>query len=206
MCWADKNGIKLQKTTAASGGSHLFIESAIHICTIDWGIECEIFPVFPFKLFKLTIAWCTVPFKSKQSINHLPGLNSLGIMNSTRHNPLFQRQQDISDEQDLTLAIKAPIHSNFLNVPSKSSRPEEGQVHEDVKFIFRKRHNTLSAFKKPLKLHPQPSGVAWPPREKMGLQTCENQKRKSLHIHRQRKPASTWRAEAAEQHSLPCTL
>lgn len=51
-----------------SPGSHLFIESAIHICTIDWGIECEIFPVFPFKLFKLTIAWGTVPFKSKRSV------------------------------------------------------------------------------------------------------------------------------------------
>ena len=47
-----------------SSDFHLFIESAIHICTIDWGIEREIFPVFSFKLFKFTIAWGTVPFKS----------------------------------------------------------------------------------------------------------------------------------------------
>lgn len=53
--------------------SHLFIKSAIHICTIDWGIESKIFPVFPFELFKLTIAWGTVPFKSKRSVNHLQG-------------------------------------------------------------------------------------------------------------------------------------
>ena len=43
--------------------SHLFIESAVHIRTVDWGIKCEIFPVLPFKFFKLTIAWGTVPFR-----------------------------------------------------------------------------------------------------------------------------------------------
>lgn len=55
-----------------SSDFHLFIESAIHICTIDWGIEREIFPVFPFKLFKFTIAWGTVPFKSgkKKRVSH----------------------------------------------------------------------------------------------------------------------------------------
>lgn len=69
MCWADKSGIKLQndRNAAVSSESHLFIEGAIHISTIDWWIECEVFPVFPFKFFKLIIAWGTVPFKSKES-------------------------------------------------------------------------------------------------------------------------------------------
>lgn len=65
--------------------SHLFIESAIHVCTIDRGVESKIFPVFPFKLFKLTIAWGTVPVKRKRSVNHLEGTK---FLNSTKQSPI----------------------------------------------------------------------------------------------------------------------
>lgn len=57
-----------------SSEPHLFIEGTIHICTIDGRIECKIFPVFPLELFKLTIAWGTVPFESKKKhVKHLRG-------------------------------------------------------------------------------------------------------------------------------------
>lgn len=57
--------LSARHTPQDSQWSHLFIESTIHICSIDGRIECEVFPVFTLKFFKFAISWGTVPFKHK---------------------------------------------------------------------------------------------------------------------------------------------
>lgn len=39
---------------------YLIIESAIHISTIDWGIEGKVLPVLAFKIFKVVMTRCAV--------------------------------------------------------------------------------------------------------------------------------------------------
>lgn len=96
-----------------SGEAHLFIESTIHICTIDGRIECEVLPVFPLKLFKLTVAWGTVPFKVKSSISHLQESQFIKYHQRCKiqsPTPWASLQQDISNEQDMILTPKPLEH------------------------------------------------------------------------------------------------
>lgn len=67
--------------------SHLFIESTIHICSIDGRIECEVFPVFTLKFFKFTIPWSTVPFKYKTTTL---AIYQMWWFLSDPHKPMFE--------------------------------------------------------------------------------------------------------------------
>lgn len=70
-------------TLPGSQWSHLFIESTIHVCSIDGRVECEVFPVFTLEFFKFAVSWGTVPFKHKITMLVI-------VTQNDAHKPMFE--------------------------------------------------------------------------------------------------------------------